>query len=56
MKPKMKNKILKGITIFSIFILLIAACSDCENVIVTALMFGIPLVWLAIFCAANLDK
>ena len=53
MKRKTKNKILKGITTVSLFILLLAACSDGENLIVSILMFGIPLVWLAVFCAAN---
>lgn len=56
MKRKTKNKILKGITTVSIFILLLAACSDGENVIVSILMFGIPLVWLVVFCAANGER
>ena len=53
MKPKTKNKVLKGITTVSIFILLLAACSDGENLIVSILMFGIPLLWLFVFYLAN---
>lgn len=56
MKSKTKNKILKSITTISIFMLLLAACSDGENLIVSTLMLGIPLVWLAIFCIANGDR
>ena len=56
MKRKTKNKILKGITTISIFMLLLAACSDGENLIVSTLMLGIPLVWLAVFYIANCDR
>lgn len=57
MKPKTKNKILKGITTFSIIMLLFGACClDGEDVVVPVVIMGISLSWLAIFSAANGER
>jgi hypothetical protein len=57
MNPKTKNKILKGITTFSIIMLLFGACClDGEDVVVPVVIMGISLSWLAIFSAANGER
>lgn len=54
MKPKTKNKILKGITTAAIVNLILAAyCLDSENLTIPLIMFGVSALWLFVFYLAN---
>jgi hypothetical protein len=57
MRPKTKNKILKGITTTAIINLILAGCClDSENLIIPFAMMGVSLIWLFIFWLANGER
>lgn len=54
MKPKTKNKILKGITTAAIVNLILAGCClDSENLTIPLILFGVSALWIFVFYLAN---